>query len=552
MNEKKELKISLGTAIALIISMALIGVMTGVIFYFKMSNSNIIDKNDKKVESNNEEVVDNVQAFKYTLTGNSLEDFDLRFLQLENTKENKIYSPLSIKSALAMLNEGAEGETKKQISNLIGNYKATKYINSKNMAFANGIFVKDTYKNSIKESYISNLKNKYNAEVKYDSFNSAQAINSWTRKNTLELIDNIMDDESVNDLSFLLINSLGIDMEWKQKFFVSEYVDLDYSHEKYKWTAPIELMRNKFENMQNEVYGMGIIASINNYDIVKELGEDNIRKTVGDEFRKYLNEDATEYDLEYYLEGKDIETAINDYLDTYIKEINENYGIEGKNTDFYIYNDENVKAFAKDLKTYNGMTLQYVAIMPEDLNEYIEKITAKEINTIIENLKDIKSENFKEGVLTQIVGYIPKFEFEYELDLKNDLNKMGITEVFDEEKANLSGIIDEQTYIDKVIHKANIEFTEDGIKAAAATMEGGYGAGGSFDYLYDIPVEEIDMTFDKPYMFIIREKEKGEVWFVGTVYKPLELEQDDPKVIHDQIYEYSSFSNDIRRVAENY
>ena len=72
-------------------------------------------------------------------------------------------------------------------------------------------------------------------------------------------------------------------------------------------------------------------------------------------------------------------------------------------------------------------------------------------------------------------------------------------------------------------HKANIEFSNDGIKAAAATAMGGAGAtsGPYFEHLFKVPVKEIDVTFDKPYMYIIRDKSTGEVWFTGTVYEPI-------------------------------
>lgn len=532
MNEKKEIRISFGTAVVLIIAIALIGLMAGVIFYLKMENTNIAKNNEvKQIDKNTvtEAAENNKQAFKYALNGNSLEDFDIRFLQLENTKENKIYSPLSIKYALAMLNEGAEGETKTQISSLIGDYKAKKYINSANMSFANALFIRDTYKNSIKESYINNLKTKYNADVKYDSFTSAQGINSWTREKTLGLIDSIIDDESVNDLSFALVNALGIDMEWQNKFLEPIDEVVEYRHEKFNWEAPLELLSNSFKNINNEISGMGIVASINNYDIVNTLGEEKIRQTVGNEFRKYLEDP---YDgLPYYLdENNDIETIVEEYLDRYIQDINSNYKDVSMNTDFSFYTDDKVKAFAKDLKEYNGTTLQYIAIMPEnDLDKYISHNTAKDINEIIGNLKDLKRENFKEGVITQILGYIPKFNFDYDLDLIKDLNTMGVKDIFEENKANLKGITNEEnTYISEAKHKANIEFTQDGIKAGAVTFGGGRGAGG-FDYLYDVPVEEINLTFDKPYMFIIRDKDTGEVWFAGTVYNPLSIE-DEPMV----------------------
>ena len=77
------------------------------------------------------------------------------------------------------------------------------------------------------------------------------------------------------------------------------------------------------------------------------------------------------------------------------------------------------------------------------------------------------------------------------------------------------------TFISDTVHKANISFSNDGIKASAVTLAGGMGDGGcNFDYFYEIPVKEIDLTFDKPYMYIIRDKESGEVWFAGTVYEP--------------------------------
>ncbi len=544
--EKKQLKISLGTAILLFIIILLITAMVVVAVYFKNEKPNT---GESKVGDT--EVTDTKKAFKYALKSNSLEDFDLRFLQLENERKNKIYSPLSIKYALAMLNEGTEGESKEQISNLIGDYKPNKYVNSANMSLANALFIRDTYKNSVKENFVNNLKTKYNADVEYDSFTSAKKMNSWISDKTLELIKDMIDDSSVSDLNFALINAVAIDMDWKDKFLVHDnydnYMDANYQHEKYSWMAPQNLLSSNFEGVKNRISGMGIIASVNNYDIVNTLGEDNIRKTVGDAFRKYLNEDP-DGNASYYLEGKNVETAVKEYLDEYIKEINNNYKMVNKNTDFYVYQDEKVKSFAKDLKEYNGTTLQYVAIMPEEnLDKYISNITAEEINKIIGNLKDInKRENFKEGVITQVVGYIPKFKFDYDLNLIKDLNDMGVKDIFDENKANLKGITDEKAYINQAKHKANIELTQDGIKAAAATFIGGAGAGEMFDYLYDVPVEKIDLTFDKPYMFVIRNKETGEVWFAGTVYEPLSLEDEvETKNEDGGVRDYSQFLKEL-------
>ena len=105
----------------------------------------------------------------------------------------------------------------------------------------------------------------------------------------------------------------------------------------------------------------------------------------------------------------------------------------------------------------------------------------------------------------------------------NDLKKLEIKDVFDVNKANLSGISTEKMFVDTVSHKANIEFSNHGIKASALTDGGGLGdESGGFQYDFDVPVETIDLTFDNPYLFLIRDKKTGEVWFTGTVYTPVE------------------------------
>ena len=104
----------------------------------------------------------------------------------------------------------------------------------------------------------------------------------------------------------------------------------------------------------------------------------------------------------------------------------------------------------------------------------------------------------------------------------NDLKQLGITDIFDIDKADLSGITSTEAFIDTALHKANIEFSNEGIKAAAATGMGGAGAAGCwFTYDYEVPVKEVNLTFDKPFLFLIRDKNSGEVWFAGTVYEPI-------------------------------
>jgi serpin B len=138
-------------------------------------------------------------------------------------------------------------------------------------------------------------------------------------------------------------------------------------------------------------------------------------------------------------------------------------------------------------------------------------------------MKDVSEvDNFKDGVVTRIKGTIPFFNFDYDLSLSDDLKSLGVVDVFDEDRSDLSRMTSlEYSYIHEALHKANIEFSNDGIRAAAATaIVGGMGSGGAFDYQWEIPIEDIDLTFDKPFLFIVRDKASGEIWFAGTVYNP--------------------------------
>ena len=509
-NKKKGNKKPILIAIIVVLVLAIVGVCGYMVYtrYF--------------VEEKSTTVKSSVKKSQYRLSGNGLEDFDLRFLQLENEAKNKIYSPLSIKYALAMLQEGASGDTKEQITNLIGDYKPKAYPNSDHMSFANAMFIRNTFKDKVREEYTKNLKDKYNAEVILDEFSSPDNINNWVSDKTFKLINNLIDD--VSESNFFLINALAIDMNWNNQLQCKEGRTIPcmpyfvkYQHEKY--TDSVREIYDNFEKVKfngKDVDAAVIGASINKYDIIKELGEDNIRKTVGAELQAYIDKG-----------GEMCGETYESWMDNYIKTLGANYKSVDQSTDFYLTESDDVKVFAKDLKEYDGITLQYVGIMPKkvELDEYVKNIDSKNINELINGLKNISFENFKDGVVTKIHGNIPFFKYEYSLPLLKDLKKMGINNIFDINKSDLSNMITgEKQYIDKAVHKANIEFSNDGIKAAAATAFGGSGAAGcfiDFDHEYEVPIEEIDLTFDKPYMYIIRDKATGEVWFTGTVYDPV-------------------------------
>ena len=108
---------------------------------------------------------------------------------------------------------------------------------------------------------------------------------------------------------------------------------------------------------------------------------------------------------------------------------------------------------------------------------------------------------------------MPKFEFESPFNLSDALIDMGMPLAFDENRADFSGMTDQQDlYIGNVIHKAFVAVDEKGTEAAAATavvMEGATAM-----------MPENVLTIDRPFLFFIRDVETGQILFIGRVLNP--------------------------------
>ncbi|ORX77271.1 cellulosomal serpin precursor [Anaeromyces robustus] len=183
------------------------------------------------------------------------------------------------------------------------------------------------------------------------------------------------------------------------------------------------------------------------------------------------------------------------------------------------YKDDDLTVITMDLKKYEGIQFEFMAIMPKDnLSGYVENVTKEQINEIDKKLK--LSSDSSDGVNVKI----PKFKFDYNLNLKSNLMNLGIKDVFDKNRADLTKIAENPTnnfFIADALHKADIEFTEKGVKAAAVTIMTGGWVG-----MVAIIKNPINIIINKPFMFIIRDKNTKDVWFTGTVYEPNLWEND--------------------------
>lgn len=109
---------------------------------------------------------------------------------------------------------------------------------------------------------------------------------------------------------------------------------------------------------------------------------------------------------------------------------------------------------------------------------------------------------------------MPKFSFESEYRLKDTLEAMGMPDAFDPHRADFSAMEDpqEELFIDDVFHKAFLAVDEKGTEAAAATAV-------VMSALSAIS-GEIELTVDRPFIFLIQDQTSGAILFVGRVLNP--------------------------------
>lgn len=116
---------------------------------------------------------------------------------------------------------------------------------------------------------------------------------------------------------------------------------------------------------------------------------------------------------------------------------------------------------------YKNCDMSMLIVLPNQREGLIKLEEQLQDIDIDEILSVLKQENY--------VGIqLPKFEFEYEVNLKDALQTLGIKEAFDMDNGNFPNVLlktsDPNYYISGIIHKACLKVDEEGTVAAAATQ----------------------------------------------------------------------------------
>ena len=105
---------------------------------------------------------------------------------------------------------------------------------------------------------------------------------------------------------------------------------------------------------------------------------------------------------------------------------------------------------------------------------------------------------------------LPKFEVKSTLNLKKSLVSLGVCDIFKNEINSIPNIVDDESlFLSDVIQSVKLRCDEEGTEAAAVTI-----AIVKCDSLALEP-ETIEYNVNKPFMYIIRDKESGDWLFMG-------------------------------------
>lgn len=365
---------------------------------------------------------------------------DLTFADKLNSQmpadKNYMFSPLSVKMALALAANGAEGDTKNEILNTLGvknldefntlskdlikTYSQTDILS---LNIANSIWIN---KDKTTQNFSKNFKNiateYYNADVKtVDNKNAVGEINSWVKDKTKGKIPQIIDN--ADNFWAMLINAIYFKGAWENEFSTSltkpdEFTNADGTKtqtdfmNKTNWIPYAETKSAKIIELPYK----------NRVDQFSDSGE-------------YIGTDSfDELDVSMYLMLAD----------------------SGINTERELNAAINGKSFER---TYTKLSM-------------------------------------------------PKFKIEYSERLNDMLKNIGIKTAFDTKTAQFEKMFDSgNMWFTDTIHKTFISVDEKGTEAAAVTAIGMAGA--------SLPPEPIELKFNKPFYFAIRDNTSGEILFMG-------------------------------------
>ena len=160
------------------------------------------------------------------------------------------------------------------------------------------------------------------------------------------------------------------------------------------------------------------------------------------------------------------------------------------------------------IKYYKDRRYAFVAMLPNEgvtVSQYVDSLTGEHLRELLNNPQNLT-----------VFASIPKFETEYDIEMSEVLQEMGMTDAFDYRVADFSKLgtynVDGMNIcINRVLHKTFISVSEQGTRAGAATAVEMV-AEGAMEI-----VEFKEVVLDRPFVYMLIDCETNLPFFIGTM-----------------------------------
>lgn len=204
-------------------------------------------------------------------------------------EENGLVSPLSALLCLALVTNGASGDTLAQLEDVLGMsiedlnkaaYAYTRSLESGDgykVKLANSVWFKDTSTLKVSEQYLQTSADWYDAEQFAAPFDASTVkdINGWVKKNTDGMIDSIVEEIQQENVMYL-INALVFDAKWQDEYEKKQIKDDTFQNDNGTKT-PVKMLCSEESTVLRTEDSIGFAKKYKGgkYSFVALLPEEN-------------------------------------------------------------------------------------------------------------------------------------------------------------------------------------------------------------------------------------------------------------------------------------